>query len=655
MIDKAMRSNETFSVVLVFMLMVLGALFATLLFAAPASAQADLRYAYPQQLSVSPLGVNLQTGRFTHSVTDIAVGDLQLTRVWGDWPEFTQTGRLFGALSGESGWSHNFANGTQVDQNNYRMVAIAGTTFRYVVAPDGVNFVPYNRSAHGTLLVRSGSTFTLTTESGDQHQFAATSATPTANAVLSWTLRADGTRIDYSYDASWRILQVRSSRAYAIVFTYDGSGNIAQVCGFNIANTYLAPTAGCSGALVTTSYGYDGTGNGLQTVTDPAGQVVTITGYASQGGPLCITRAGSSTCAITNTYGPQPGDPSPTWAPPDVVRSQVTPGGGTWTYSYVMGADPLDVPIVPGRPRWSRSTMTDPNGNITNLRYDRGVLVEAATPAGITNYKYENLVYNGNGISFDYHAVQPSLVILPGGGAEYFVYDARGNVVQRSQWPQGAPTPTLIDGITPLVPTNDVDLALCCVNFGIANLPAGAIAFTQGFLPSYPAGNPYPTGCGSGPADARRCANPTIRIDANGQQTDYVYDAAHGGVLTETGPADANGIRPQTRYTYVQRTAWLRTSGGSYAASPYSVWLLASRSSCRTTAASGAGCAGGATDEVRSTYDYGPNSGPNNLLLRGMVDDVNGAALRTCYRYDARGNRISETRPEGTASLTSCP
>jgi hypothetical protein len=152
--------------------------------ASAVSAQSDMRYAYPQQLSVSPLGVNLQTGRFTHSVTDIAVGDLQLVRAWGDFPEFSQASRLFGTLSLENGWSHNFASGTQIDQNNYRMVAIGGTTYRYIVQPDGINFIPFNRSARGTLLVRSGSIFTLTTQSGDQHQFTAISAAATAVAGL---------------------------------------------------------------------------------------------------------------------------------------------------------------------------------------------------------------------------------------------------------------------------------------------------------------------------------------------------------------------------------------------------------------------------------------------------------------------------------------
>jgi hypothetical protein len=83
-------------------------------------------------------------------------------------------------------------------------------------------------------------------------------------------------------------------------------------------------------------------------------------------------------------------------------------------------------------------------------------------------------------------------------------------------------------------------------------------------------------------------------------------------------------------------------------------------SSCRTSAATGdpaAPCAAGAADEVRIGYDYGPDSGPNNLLLRGMTvtahDGIGIVTLRTCYGYDARGRRISETRPN--ANLTSCP
>ena len=83
------------------------------------------------------------------------------------------------------------------------------------------------------------------------------------------------------------------------------------------------------------------------------------------------------------------------------------------------------------------------------------------------------------------------------------------------------------------------------------------------------------------------------------------------------------------------------------------IWLLTSESRCRRTAATETGCVGGAADELVTTFDYGPEAGPNNLLLRGIVEDANGVASRTCYTYDAVGNRTGETMP--LAGLTSCP
>jgi YD repeat-containing protein len=148
------------------------------------------------------------------------------------------------------------------------------------------------------------------------------------------------------------------------------------------------------------------------------------------------------------------------------------------------------------------------------------------------------------------------------------------------------------------------------------------------------------------------CAHPSTIVDANGNTTHRTYSAVHGGLLTETLPA-ANGISPQTRYEYAHRQA--RLSDGAPAGSP--IWLLVRERFCRTTAASGQTCAGGAADEVITDYDYGPDSGPNTLLLRGTIVSAfdNGATtvLRTCYGYDALGRRISETQPN--ANLSACP
>jgi hypothetical protein len=152
-------------------------------------------------------------------------------------------------------------------------------------------------------------------------------------------------------------------------------------------------------------------------------------------------------------------------------------------------------------------------------------------------------------------------------------------------------------------------------------------------------------------SNALTCNQPNWVTDWKGNKTDYTYDPAHGGVLTATGPA-VNGIRPQSRYAYTQRYAWLKNSSGSYARAASPIWVLTREANCRTTASTGSGCTT-ASDEVVVNYDYGADAGPNNLLLRGTAVTADGVTLRTCYSYDVRGNTISETRPK--AGLASCP
>jgi len=148
------------------------------------------------------------------------------------------------------------------------------------------------------------------------------------------------------------------------------------------------------------------------------------------------------------------------------------------------------------------------------------------------------------------------------------------------------------------------------------------------------------------------CNKPSSVTDANGNETDFTYDATHGGVLTETDPAKPNGIRPQVRRTYVQRYAWYLNSSGTMTRETHPVWLLATESFCRTTAASGSSCTD-PNDQVVTAYDYGPDSGPNNLALRGKTVAGDGQTLRACYAHDHQGNVIWQTSPN--ASPASCP
>lgn len=148
------------------------------------------------------------------------------------------------------------------------------------------------------------------------------------------------------------------------------------------------------------------------------------------------------------------------------------------------------------------------------------------------------------------------------------------------------------------------------------------------------------------------CNKPLTIADGKQNVTSFTYDPTHGGVLTATRPADGAGLSAVTRYAYVSRTAWVKNSAGGYVAET-PIWLPSEERTCRTTATTDSGaCAGGAADEVVTRYEYGPDSGPNTLLPRGVSVSADGLTRRTCYGYDTQGNKISETSPR--AGLAAC-
>jgi YD repeat-containing protein len=156
-----------------------------------------------------------------------------------------------------------------------------------------------------------------------------------------------------------------------------------------------------------------------------------------------------------------------------------------------------------------------------------------------------------------------------------------------------------------------------------------------------------------GSTDPKTRAKPSSVTDAGGNTTTFKYDPARGGLIEEVGPA-VGGVSPAKKHGYTQRNAWLKNGSGGYTAST-PVFVKTEERSCRTstlTMSTGA-CTAGAADLVITAYDYGPNSGPNNLWLRGVAVTSEGVTLRTCYLYDQWGDKISETEPK--AGLGSCP
>jgi YD repeat-containing protein len=127
----------------------------------------------------------------------------------------------------------------------------------------------------------------------------------------------------------------------------------------------------------------------------------------------------------------------------------------------------------------------------------------------------------------------------------------------------------------------------------------------------------------------RICNRPDYEIDARGGRTDYIWSDTHGGPLSISRPADSGGMRPETTYQYVSFTG---SDGATfYLPSVQIEKITASRSKV-------------------TTFEYNPAIG---YRLKGKVVTADGQTTRTCYAYDSRGHRISETLP--LANLTNCP
>jgi RHS repeat-associated protein len=158
----------------------------------------------------------------------------------------------------------------------------------------------------------------------------------------------------------------------------------------------------------------------------------------------------------------------------------------------------------------------------------------------------------------------------------------------------------------------------------------------------------YATSC----TNPLTCNKPLWFRDAKGNQTDYTYDASHGGVLTVTRPAASNGVRPRTNYTYTALYPWSKNSAGSFSQSATPIWKVTSISACQTTAF----CAGTA-DEMKTTmaYEQGSASVGSNLFpISSTIGAGDGSiTATTTTSYDRMGNVIAIDGPlAGTSDTT---
>jgi hypothetical protein len=626
-----------------------------------------------ERLAVTPGGVDMRTGRYAFSQTDLSIGEdnetggLALTRTLGT--------DAAGHISPFANFSHNydiFLSLKAIEQVTFGNGA--GTRVRIHFGGRSETFEQAGANPSWEQVSRSG--FARLTEAGGVYTFATADGTVAvfrasmddcsgamSCAYVSTVAYADGTRFTFDYDPAGapgtaRLRSVASNRGYALKLHYGSGADanfIVSACLVNLAAAAAPAAHACPASpLASASYGYTNLGSErrLAAATDAGGGLwANAYGAVVDGFTMAFTRPSETSPWLTNTVWVRPGMDSTD----EVITRQSFDGGGIYSYSYDTS------PQVEGEiPQIAGGYYIDPAGKRTTVAYGFPPRPSSLNPPRAPSI---------NGEIGGYPTVNPNDIIY-----------------------QITPGPVSITDPLERVTAYDY-----CDRTAAQNLPATehnrclvapmAVAFTEpdGRLTEiewdFQTRNPLRTtrhalvrpgvqtpadivtsatyNCS--PAAMAVCAKPITTTDARGHVTDYVYDTAHGGLLSVTGPEPTPGApRPQTRHSYAQRYAWLANGSGGYVQAAAPIWVRTATSTCRSSAATvdpAAPCAGGPLDEVRTVYDYGPDSGPNTLLLRGqaVTAEAEGSlvTLRTCYGYDERGRRISETQPN--AGLGTCP
>lgn len=620
--------------------------------------------------------VSILTGKTSFSIKALELGGLSFAPY--SWGAYFQLGGIidnnYGAVNLCSGYSQN--------PGGYVICSTASGGVQATYGEERGNFsfsgtAYYPDSSDGSTFVDNGSTCTWTQKDGTQIIYAAyhtPATTPLCQSNnISSIVHPDG-RIDtyYYYGAfvqgayTWSpILSITTNTGYMLKYIYTGTptfGSETNVIGINLAFQSCSPTAlSCtltsSWPTATLSWAinpvspcdnfpslgetYNPCDHYTFTIQDAAlrNHVFQLDSYdrvVSYQPPEATSPVFNYTlCSLLNQEAGQTGQPMSNCFG---VTSYVScPGGGLGSCAFT------DAPYL-----WDLvSTVTRNAATWTYLPgfgYAGSPQAAATWGHSVTSPLGATMSANGNGnaTSYAYTGIGPTNEVELYDGTIYKYEASTRNVLATATSPLG------------VVKTYTFDATRSNLT-QIQTTPISGSGTTQ--TPTlkavYPEVGAYPC------VNIITCNRPTAVIDANGNETDYTYDPTHGGMLTQMDPAVlVNGtgslIRPQITQTYVTQSAWYFNTAGTMAGDPNPVSLLSTQSICMTSATTTAGaCAAGATDQVVTTYSYGPASGPNNLLLRGKAIASNGKTLQTCYGHDSQGNKIWETSPN--ANPASCP
>ncbi|WP_165189861.1 RHS repeat domain-containing protein [Caulobacter soli] len=549
-----------------------------------ATAQDELQP--PVRSLVDENGVDLMTGAIRMSRASASVGK-----------------------SGEGALTNQDANGVSVlqgsisvDLDGVTTVSLNGNSETFKPVPNTYEFVPKEptggRLSYGVLGgMPNTSEYYYVTGSGAVAHY--TRRATIGTAYLDDVVWPNGERLIYTYQVDYfcgqvdpedgscanyakkRLLSVVSNYGYEYKVDYPPGGRLGATAVHMINNAvdYCAPVPDtCSTSVAWPTVTYSTGGDGA---------TYSATISTDSAGRSASVRTYPSSSGVTPSIGYRL-----LGAEVDYVRvsqtsdavartahADVTTPGGLWAYDYVT--------VTANNTYIRTATIKDP------LQHTRVVVMDSLNKILLsdtdalnrtTTYTYDT--YN-----------RVTQITNPEGDATQYAYDGRGNVYQVTRIPKP--------------------------NSGLS-----ATTITAG----------YDGGCDN----PKICNKPLWTRDALGHQTDYTYDPNHGGVLTVTAPAAANGVRPQTRYSYTPLYAWYKDASGAVVQSATPVYKLTGTSICNTTAS----CIGTA-DETRTTITYGGQGAPHSLLPVSTTVAAGDGSLSatTTVAYDAVGNQVSVDGP----------
>jgi RHS repeat-associated protein len=378
---------------------------------------------------------------------------------------------------------------------------------------------------------------------------------------------------------------VVSNRGYGVSF--EGG----KVCVFNLTQQYVAAGSACPPTARSIASNSATTGTNTHSYTDANGFTSQLEMAYIQG-RLCVEDTcaqfpGSYIKSITNPGESQPAIINTVETKSIKIKTQTYRDGSSRTYNYETALLHWEE-----QPSNAWTDVKDIAGN--NIHYDLAGMVP--TPTIVTD-SLGRITQNVPSLT------NPKLVgssIAPDGNELRYVYDTRENMLERR---------------------------------AVAKIGTAAADIVEAWT--------YPATC----SNIKTCNKPLVYTDAKGNVTDYTYDPAHGGILTETFPASSSSaVRPQKRYTYGQFYASILNSSNALVTAATPIWLVSQISECRTGSAPA--CVG-TVDETRTTLAYGSPIAPNNLLLtsKTVASGDGSLSATTIWTYDEWGNKLTEDGP----------